>query len=317
MPMTYADIENLIATQAAETPSLEFKDGASLSRGGNRESELVKDVTAMANAAGGRIVYGIAEGRSPSGESIATAIAPVTDIATTSDWIHQLIAANTSPPLADFNVVSISCPTPNETQRIVVIDVNMAATAHQSTRSHIYYQRIGASARPMLDFQVRDVMARRTRPRIKVIVTSAVLLARTDFQDVRVSASLLNEGNLSIDRWQLRLGVPSLVTNHQAIGEQANAPPVAQDRAERFRGYTCFDYSSNMAHIQQHRMNDIHPGNLVELDARIGLGVLRLAITSQNYWELAANRPPIRWTLFMADTPPQEGEIPFQEWCNF
>lgn len=99
MALTYADIENLVSTQASETPSLEFKHGDSLSRGGGRETELIKDITAMGNAAGGRIIYGIAEARAASGESIAGAIAPVVDPATTTDWIHQLIAANTSQAL--------------------------------------------------------------------------------------------------------------------------------------------------------------------------------------------------------------------------
>lgn len=317
MALTYADIENLILTQATETPSREFKRGDALARGGHHEAELIKDITAMANAAGGQIIYGIGEARSASGESVANAIAPVTDPATTTDWIHQLVASNTSPPFADFQVTSIMCAAPNDTHRIVVINIQMAATAHQSTRSHVYYQRIGAAAKPMLDFQIRDVMARRNRPRILVRLGAVVLSTTGERQELYIRPSLFNEGNLSIDRWQLRIGVPSNAINNTAMGEQLNSPPITQDRTERFRGYHCVDYSSSMAHIQQHRMNDLHPGNSLDLDGRIGLGVVKLLITTQVHERLSATRPPIRWTLFMADTPPQEGEMPYESWCNF
>lgn len=317
MALTYADIVNLVSTQASETPSLEFKHGDALTRGGRPEAELIKDITAMANAAGGQIIYGIAEARTAGGESVAESIAPVTDPVTTTDWIHQLVAANTSPPFADFHVTTIMCPAPADAQRVVVIDIRMAATAHQSTRSHAYYQRLGAAAKPMLDFQIRDVMARRNKPRIAVSLEVVVVNATAERQESYIRASLFNEGNLSIDRWQLRVGVPPGVIDNAAMGQQLNSPPIKEDRSERFRDYHCVDYASTMVHIQQHRMNDIHPGNSLDLDGRIGLGVIKLLITTQVHRRLEATRPPIRWTLFMADTPPQEGEVPFKNWCNF
>jgi hypothetical protein len=313
MVLTFADIESLVLTQAKETPALEFKDGEALSRGGTQERELVKDVTAMANAAGGRIIYGIAEATSASGESIAGSLAPVVDPATTDDWIHQLIAANTSPPFSDFRVTSIMCPA----GRIVVIDIEMAATAHQSTKTYIYYQRTGASAKPMLDFQIRDVMGRRNRPRIAVQLVPSVLSATGDRNEISLRASLFNEGNLSIDRWQLRIGVPVEAIDHVAMGQQSHGPRRAEDRTERLRDYLCVDYASSMMHFHQHRMNDLHPGNWLDLDGNIGLGVIRLAMPTSVLRTLQGTRPPIRWTLFMADTQPEEGEVPFESWCIF
>lgn len=316
MSLSLADIQNLVDTRAAETPSLEFKAGSALSRGGRNEDELIKDVSAMANAAGGTIIYGIAEGQAPNGESVAASVEPVTDPATTTDWIHQLIAANTSPPLGAFRVTSIACPAPHDNGRIVIINVDMAGTAHQSTRSHRYFQRIGTAAKPMLDFQIRDVMARRSKPRI-VVRLGARIMGHSDVGvQLDIRPSMFNEGSLSIDRWLLRIGVPQGTVDATRMGHQVNTPPVAEDRSERFRGFHCLDYASTGPHIQAHRMNDLHPGCVLDLDGRMGFGVIKLLITDRKRDELEARQNPIRWTLFIADTQPQDGEIPFTSWCN-
>lgn len=58
---TLEDIRALIGV-AAETVSLEFKDGVKLNDLTDRaRTELVTDVTAFANAGGGTVIYGLSE----------------------------------------------------------------------------------------------------------------------------------------------------------------------------------------------------------------------------------------------------------------
>lgn len=58
--ITLADVEDLIARGIAEGQELEYKQDLELSDRG--KIEFLKDVTAMANAEGGTIVYGVVEG---------------------------------------------------------------------------------------------------------------------------------------------------------------------------------------------------------------------------------------------------------------
>jgi predicted HTH transcriptional regulator len=56
-----ADLEQLIKNEIQESLTLDYKASTSLGRDSDRRNELVKDVSAFANSAGGQIVYGIEE----------------------------------------------------------------------------------------------------------------------------------------------------------------------------------------------------------------------------------------------------------------
>jgi predicted HTH transcriptional regulator len=58
---TLADLEQLIKDDIQESLTLEYKASDSLGRGNAQRNELVKNVSAFANSAGGQIVYGIEE----------------------------------------------------------------------------------------------------------------------------------------------------------------------------------------------------------------------------------------------------------------
>ena len=55
------DLEALIRSKTKESIELEYKSSEALSRTDNKKKELSKDVSALANSAGGVIVYGIVE----------------------------------------------------------------------------------------------------------------------------------------------------------------------------------------------------------------------------------------------------------------
>jgi hypothetical protein len=77
--LTAADLDLLVANAQPETLQLEFKRELNLGRDADKK-EVAKDVSGMANAAGGRIVVGIEERRDEStGRRLAAAIVPVTD----------------------------------------------------------------------------------------------------------------------------------------------------------------------------------------------------------------------------------------------
>jgi predicted HTH transcriptional regulator len=69
-PIDLPEILMLINTEAQESATLEFKAGDALDRSGGGPRELVKDITGMANGAGGRLIYGIGE-RKVEGRTVA------------------------------------------------------------------------------------------------------------------------------------------------------------------------------------------------------------------------------------------------------
>ncbi len=190
--VTQTDIDNYIASRATEGAYLDFKGGAALVRTDSAKSELVKDCSGFANADGGRIVYGIAEGGGDAAMT-ATSIDPVTEPSTTTEWITEVLRSNTSPPLQCFKVSEILQPNGG---RVVVIDLEASGTAHQSLRDLKYYQRISTSTVPMVDFQIRDVMSRRRRAVAQVNLQFERLKQSDHLHRYRLGVALTNTGEI-------------------------------------------------------------------------------------------------------------------------
>ena len=155
MITTLDDIEQLLGV-AEENVHLDFKRGAALNdlTNNNTKLEIVRDVTAFANAGGGTLVYGVAE-QLTAARSVASALDPVTNVQITRDRLANIISSNSEPPLTAFQVLIIPVPSGG---CIVVIEVTAASTAHQNRADLRYYRRVDASNKPMLDFEIRDVM---------------------------------------------------------------------------------------------------------------------------------------------------------------
>ena len=60
-PQTKKDLESLIENKIEESGECEYKSAEALEKSDKAKSEIAKDVSAMANAAGGLIIYGIKE----------------------------------------------------------------------------------------------------------------------------------------------------------------------------------------------------------------------------------------------------------------
>lgn len=73
-----AAIQALVDTGSEEGLRLEFKEQLNLGNKGEKR-EAAKDVSALANAVGGRIVYGISETKAPDGRTIAGGVKALVD----------------------------------------------------------------------------------------------------------------------------------------------------------------------------------------------------------------------------------------------
>ncbi len=151
------DLQALVGQQ--EGQGLEFKASPSLSNTDGNVRELVKDVTAMANAAGGVIIYGIEESKA----GFALGLDDGTD--QKPEWIEQVLATNIEPRLTGIGVHRI----PLDTGRSVyAVEVPAASTLapHQSRKDQRYHRRHGRTVLAMYDHEVRDLMRRGSAPEV-------------------------------------------------------------------------------------------------------------------------------------------------------
>ena len=121
---TVADLEALIGSE--ETSNLEFKDGRSLLNEPKKKEEIARDVSAMANAAGGIIVYGLHETN-----GVATSIAGCPAEYGKAEWFDQVITNNIEPKVQGVVIKRIDLPE-GKMALVVEIPKAMSFAPHQS-----------------------------------------------------------------------------------------------------------------------------------------------------------------------------------------
>lgn len=151
VPRTIGDVESLIALGIPESLHLDYKRSPGLLA--RNVLALTKDVTALANAAGGVILFGVAEtdGR-PTGMD-----AGVPTEGRLIEWIDEILGQHVSPRIDGVELIAI----PRDSQRMLVaVSVPRSSRAPHQAQDNKYYKRSNNRNEPMEDYEVRDVMAR-------------------------------------------------------------------------------------------------------------------------------------------------------------
>lgn len=293
----------------AESVSLDFKDGAKLNNMSNEtRKDLVIDATAMANSGGGTIIYGISELKDQDGRSVAGAISPVTDERVTQDRVREIIYSNTDPALSGFTVKCVAVAG----GRVIVIEVAEGDTAYQNKMDRRYYNRVDASSAPMYGFAIRDVMHRRSKPNLQVELTTLYVSVDELVHRYHVVPTLHNVGNLTANHWALHVGLPSgaaLLTANYASRVRA-----VDERAPLYPSIKWFEFSSERHEGSSAR---ILPGQSRRLSNNDGFAILEIQINEGNCARIMKERSPLRWMLFLDDSPRSDGELPYDQWCKW
>lgn len=164
-PKTVEDLNQLILIGAEENQQLEYKSPQAL-EGEAASKEIGKDVSAMANASGGVIIYGIKEYDQKEKRHLPEKISSLDRVNFSKERLEQIINSNISPRIDGLLVIPISIEEPNKV--VYVVEIPQSTTAHQNTKDCIYYKRYNTEVLRMQDYEIRDVMNRLTHPKIEI-----------------------------------------------------------------------------------------------------------------------------------------------------
>ncbi|SHN73794.1 AlbA family DNA-binding domain-containing protein [Bradyrhizobium erythrophlei] len=164
---TRADLERLVEEGLQESLTLEYKASSALQKTSEARAELVKDVTAFANSAGGQIIYGISERKGGIPQGIDAGV----DAKTFSpEWLGQVIETNSAPRIQGLQIETIVLSQGNPTLVAYVLSIPAAVTfaPHQNSIDMKYYRRFESRSVPMHDYEIRDVLRRGKSPELSV-----------------------------------------------------------------------------------------------------------------------------------------------------
>lgn len=160
---TESRLQNFITSEIEESLTLEYKAAEALDRADFKKKEITKDVSAMANSAGGIIVYGIAEDQREDKRHLPGKITPVDRTRFPREWLEQIIQA-IRPRIDGIVIHSVKLES-GENDAAYVVEIPQSNTAHQAS-DHRYYKRFNFQAVPMEDYEIRDVIFREQTPNI-------------------------------------------------------------------------------------------------------------------------------------------------------
>lgn len=160
-------LNGLIQDKIEESQSLEYKAAGAFIGGGKKDvkTEITKDVSAMANASGGTIIYGMAEHSDNTRQHRPERIDPINRSQFSKEWLEHVIA-NIDPRIETLKIIPVEIPS-NPDHVVYVVEIQKSTTAHQALDLK-YYRRYNFESVPMHDYEIRDVMNRRTFPTLSV-----------------------------------------------------------------------------------------------------------------------------------------------------
>jgi len=152
---TQADLEQRIADQIEEGPRLEYKASLPLGTPSQR-GEAAKDVSALANSSGGRLIIGLKEDERP-GENVPVEITPLTDPAYRDQLIDTLVGRCL--PAVAFDAVSIPIESGGYCL-VVEVEESLTPVMVSGKGQSRYYHRVDSKSLPMGEREVRERYAR-------------------------------------------------------------------------------------------------------------------------------------------------------------
>lgn len=165
-PETIAELRQMIAVGVEENTHLEYKAADALQNTDGKKKEIAKDVSAMANAAGGLVLYGVKEFDEKSKKHLPEKITPIKRKDFSKEQLDQVINSNISPKIDGLSIYPIAFD--NSEEAIYVVEIPQSNTAHQNTKDQRYYKRYNFEVLPMLDHEIRDVMNRTKHPMVEL-----------------------------------------------------------------------------------------------------------------------------------------------------
>jgi len=204
---TEVDLRELIGTQEGQSIDFKRSDSIDLTTPDKdkRVKELVKDVSAMANAAGGRIFYGVAE---EQGTGRAERLDDGLEAASFNlDQIGNLLTGNIEPSIPGVKAYAV--PLANG-RFAIVIDVpqSMNGAPHQSRLDRVYHRRHDRKTLAMFDHEIRDVMRRAVSPQLSPTFT----VSRTTYdQPYHLEIGFVNKSTEPAMFYVVDVGIDSRV----------------------------------------------------------------------------------------------------------
>ncbi len=219
---TEQDLLELIQNEVQEDIQLDYKASAALHNTESKKREISKDVSAMANSAGGVLIYGIVEdGHIP--KKLDEGFDPNE---TTKEWLEQIINSRIQRKINGLKIFPIELKTSNPGRFAYVVSVPQSSRAPHQAHDKKFYKRYNFESVPMEEYEIRDVSHRIDGPKLNLILEASDVLkigqdtekSDENLRRIKLSLVLHNESVVPAEYIAIRLYIDKSISNLSNLG---------------------------------------------------------------------------------------------------
>jgi hypothetical protein len=208
-----SDLQILIDTGVKESIELDYKRCDSLGKSDGKKTEISKDISALANSAGGTIVYGMIENG-----HVPTVIDSGYDRSDISkEWLEQIINSNIHRRIDGIIINQIELSTGKV---VYAVYVPQSSRAPHQAADNRFYKRFNFESKPMEEYEIRDVSRRAESPNLKLTFNVAVENSVIQFNPIITNESPTPAEYVVINIYiDSKLNLSSLPSGLNQLGE--------------------------------------------------------------------------------------------------
>lgn len=317
-----ARIQQYIDNHIEESTTLEYKGALALDNSPAKKKEIAKDVSAMANAAGGVLIYGINEFQEKDKRHLPEKIDPIDRTLFSREWLSQIIHSNIQPHIDGLQIFPVALPSaPNHV--VYVIEIPQSSTAHQVTADADcrYYERINFEVARMEDYRIRDVMHRAQHPNIEVEFAYRMIQGGYEEHVYELLGKITNPGPIAVNYFKLEFTFPDLdrlprqwrlISPSLSNTENSKTHPLVAIE-NQIPGLVTYEQDSMCYRVVCRSAGLLFPND----SENIGHYIKIKYYVNREVHANAEAIPSVEWTLFADNMKPKQGKIPFYELHNF
>lgn len=290
------ELQRLIDDEVEESLVPDYKAAGSLDKNNDKKTEITKDVSAMANSAGGTVIFGIREFPGPKNH-LPERIEPIERSKFSKEWLEQII--NNIRPRIDGVIVHPVSLSSDVDHAAYVVEIPKSTTVHQAL-DHRYYKRFNFQSVPMEDHEIRDVMNRRGTPdaEIRFAFRPSKSVMRQKYYILLPVVK--NSGKQVIEHFRLIVTFPRLIAQASSILHSSPNIDISFNPSKDF-----------LIHYQS--TGPISPGEERNVGEQLQWeygGISSELVAQLESLERAGKEIVMEWTLYADDMPPKHGKIP-------
>jgi hypothetical protein len=288
-------LHQLINNKVEESLTLEYKASEALNSSHDKKKEITKDVSAMANSAGGVLFYGIKEYKGKDKRVFPEKLDPVNRVTYSLEWLQQVIN-NIQPRIHGLVITPVYLDSDN-IQAVYVLEIPESNTAHQALDKK-YYRRFNSLAEAMYDHEIRMVMNRGILT--DAIVDIKSLNSNENFY--KLTITIENVGKKVINHFKIEVILPSCICNQRID-------------FIRLDGWDASGDSSGDLKIIKRSRTILHPNDKIDVfQHTVWTYSLNDNVIANIYQSIHEERDlSVEWNLYADDMPKKSGRITLRE----